>query len=364
MSRDPATSNHNFAFAARLFDELARCGVEHVVISPGSRSAPLATAAWRQPALRCWSQIDERSGAFFALGLAKATRAPVAVVCTSGTAAVNLHPAVVEAHHARVPLLLLTADRPPELRDCGAGQTIDQVGLYGGAVRWFAEAPVPEPGESGLLRTAGALARRAVASARGRPAGPVHLNLPFREPLAPTPGEYGDGGAREPGERVAAFDVGAESYEAPPSPDLVASLLARLRSCERGVVICGPLDAEPETAESIARLAAALGWPLLADAASQLRRGPHAEGAPLVASFDLFLRHPTAQARIRSGRRSRLRAVTSHSSASGWRFTSAMRPPPLRAMVASTRRSERSSARIDATKRSEKHSIFPISSTT
>ena len=301
MTPDPTASNHNFAFAARLFDELARCGVEHVVVSPGSRSAPLATAAWRQPALRCWSQIDERSGAFFALGLAKATRAPVAVVCTSGTAAVNLHPAVVEAHHARVPLLLLTADRPPELRDCGAGQTIDQVGLYGGAVRWFAEAPVPEPGESGLLRTAGALARRAVASARGRPAGPVHLNLPFREPLAPTPGEYDVGSARdarEPGECAAAFDVGAESDEAPPSPDLVASLLARLRSCERGVVICGPLDAEPETAESIARLAAALGWPLLADAASQLRRGPHAEGSPLVASFDLFLRHRATARRL------------------------------------------------------------------
>ncbi len=301
MTRDPAHGNPNFAFSTQLFEELVRCGVEHVVISPGSRSAPLATAAWRQPALRCWSQIDERSGAFFALGLAKATRAPVAVVCTSGTAAVNLHPAVVEAHHARVPLLMLTADRPPELRDWGAGQTIDQVRLYGSAVRWFAEVPVPELGDSGLLRSARALARRAVASARGRPAGPVHLNLPFREPLAPTrlkDGAGSAGGELARSEPAAAADIRVEPGEAAPSPELVASLLARLRSCERGVVVCGPLDAEPETAESIARLAAALGWPLLADAASQLRRGPHAEAAPLIATFDLFLRDPATARRL------------------------------------------------------------------
>ena len=155
--------NRAHAFAAALFEELARAGVRHVCITPGSRSTPLVAAAVGEPELRCWSHLDERSAAFFALGLAKATRAPVALVCTSGTAAANFHPAVIEAHHARVPLLVLTADRPPELREWGAGQTIDQLRLYGGAVRWFAEAPVPEGGacadtgecESGLACVAG-----------------------------------------------------------------------------------------------------------------------------------------------------------------------------------------------------------------
>lgn len=284
MALDPAASNHNFAFAANLFDGLARSGVRHVVVSPGSRSAPLAAAAARHPALRCWSQIDERAGAFFALGMAKAERAPVAAVCTSGTAAVNFHPAVVEAHHARVPLLLLTADRPPELRDWGAGQTIDQVNLYGRAVRWFAEAPVPESGACGLEATAQALAYRAVATASGRPAGPVHLNLPFREPLAPTP---------VPGALVShgRAPIHARVAEAAsrPSPDLVASLLDSLREEERGVVICGPLEADPDTTDAIAGLAAALGWPLLADPASQLRCGEHTAATPVITGYDHFL---------------------------------------------------------------------------
>lgn len=292
-----AVSDHAHAFAGALFEELARAGVRHVCVSPGSRSTPLVAAAVGQPRLRCWSHLDERSSAFFALGLAKATRAPVALVCTSGTAAANFHPAVIEAHHARVGLLLLTADRPPELREWGAGQTIDQLRLYGGAVRWFAEAPVPEGGEA-ALRHARALACRAVAVAKGRPAGPVHLNLPFREPLEPSAERAA---SPEPlaaeGQHEAPY-TRAETSPAGPAPELAASLAEFLRAAERGVVACGPLDATPAAARAIAKLAAVLGWPLLAEPTSQLRRGPYLKGAPVVATSDLFLRDEATTARL------------------------------------------------------------------
>jgi 2-succinyl-5-enolpyruvyl-6-hydroxy-3-cyclohexene-1-carboxylate synthase len=295
-----AAPNHAHAFAGALFEELARAGVRHVCVSPGSRSTPLVAAALGQPQLRCWSHLDERCSAFFALGLAKATRAPVALVCTSGTAAANFHPAVIEAHHARVALLVLTADRPPELRGWGAGQTIDQLRLYGAAVRWFAEVPVPEGGEA-ALRHARALACRAVALARGLPAGPVHLNLPFREPLEPAVEPAARATSLEP---LAADGRGevpytqAQTSPAVPAPELADSLARLLRAAERGVVVCGPLDATFAAARAIARLAAALGWPLLAEPTSQLRRGPHLEGSPVVATSDLFLRDEATAARL------------------------------------------------------------------
>ena len=131
--------NRNLAWCSALAEELARCGVRHAVVSPGSRSAPLALAFAERPEIRDWSILDERSAAFFALGLARASRSPVALVCTSGTAAANYLPALVEAHLSRVPLIALTADRPAELRDCGADQVIDQVKLYAGVVRWYHE---------------------------------------------------------------------------------------------------------------------------------------------------------------------------------------------------------------------------------
>jgi len=287
--------NRGSAVAAALFEELSRAGVAHVCVCPGSRSALLAIAAVRSGLPRS-THLDERSAGFFALGLAKAARAPVALVCTSGTAAVNVAPAVVEAAHARVPLLVLTADRPPELREWGAGQTIDQSRLYGSHVRWFVEASLPEASGAGL-RYVRALASRAVQVARGAPAGPVHLNLPFREPLDPTPvpGDVAaDLAAREP---LAARGRPDTAYTAEhrgrtlPSPDEVASLALRLGGHERGVVVCGPLDA-PDAAPGIAALAARLGWPLLAEATSQLRTGPHMGATPLVVTGDWLLRDP------------------------------------------------------------------------
>lgn len=292
--------NETYAFAAAFFEELGRAGVRHVCVSPGSRSTPLAALAARQPLLRCWSHVDERSGAFFALGLARATRAPVALVCTSGTAAANFLPAVVESHYARIPLLLLTADRPPELRDWDAGQTIDQLKLFGSHVRWFAELPVPEAGAA-LLRYARSLACRAVAESRGhaaRAAGPVHLNWPLREPLEPAPAR--DGASRDWGQGDPSASEGRSlglSYTTTdygvvrPAPELVEELRALAVAQPRGVIACGPSDRGAEYASAVTELARAAGWPVLADPASQLRCGAHtASGAPVIANTEFLLR--------------------------------------------------------------------------
>ena len=166
--------------------ELARSGVRHVCVCPGSRSTPLAMSLAQHPDIKVWMHLDERSAAYFGLGLARALREPVGLLATSGTAAANFFPAIVEAFFARVPLVVLTADRPHELRDCGAPQTIDQLRLYGEHVKWFFDLPEPDGGPTTeqvrLVRT---IAARAVSSAVAEPAGPVHLNWPFREPLLP-----------------------------------------------------------------------------------------------------------------------------------------------------------------------------------
>src|SRR5436305_5507579 len=176
------TATDTYLLLRAFCDELARCGLRQACTSPGSRSTPLVLSLVRQPEITCFSHLDERCAGFFALGAAKAAREPVAVTCTSGTAAANLLPAVVEARHARVPLIILTADRPPELREVGAGQTIDQLQLFGRAAKWFFEVGVHDASPAGLrwIRT---LACRAYWTAIDGPGGPVHLNFPLREPL-------------------------------------------------------------------------------------------------------------------------------------------------------------------------------------
>src|SRR5687768_10709136 len=182
-------TNRNTALASALVEELARSGVEQAVICPGSRSTPVALALLREQGIKTTSVVDERSAGFFALGAALATGQPVAIACTSGTAAANLHPAVAEAHEASVPLIVLTSDRPPELRGIGAGQTIDQVKLYGSAVRWFSEMGTHDADDAGLLHMRSS-ACRAYAEALGDPRpGPVHLNHSWRDPLGPEPSE-------------------------------------------------------------------------------------------------------------------------------------------------------------------------------
>ncbi len=185
----------SLACAVVLVDELARGGVRHACVSPGSRSTPIALALSRHPAIAVHVHLDERSGAFFALGIAKGTGQPVALACTSGTAAAEFLPAVVEASQSRVPLVVLTADRPPRLRGTGANQTIDQPGLYGSFARVSLETPLPRPGDGAVWRELGA---RSIRAATGFPPGPAHLNLPFDEPLTPE-GEDVGGALDDPG---------------------------------------------------------------------------------------------------------------------------------------------------------------------
>ena len=282
---DPERANRNFAFASAFCESLAAARVAHLCLSPGSRSAPLAVAAARAASLRCWPHVDERASGFFALGLAKTLRAPVALLCTSGTAAANFLPAVAEAYHARVPLIVLTADRPPEARDWGAGQTIDQLGLFGRHVRWFAEVATPDAGAVSF-RYARSLAARAVAEAVTRTPGPVHLNFPFREPLHPE--ASGEGldeemlAGAQPRLEVTGPDVA-------PSAAQVSVLRELARECARGVIVCGPVDGPPGLAEAVTALGRAAGWPVLAESTSQLRCGPHAERGPVLASAELLL---------------------------------------------------------------------------
>jgi len=171
-------------YVANFVDELARLGVAEVVISPGSRSTPLAILMAEHPDLTCYINIDERSAGFFALGMAKCNKRPVVLVCTSGTAAANYYPAIVEARYSRVPLIVITSDRPHELRDVGAPQAIDQIQMYGHYPKWFVDVALPEE-QVGMFRYVRTIAGRAVSIASAHPEGVVHLNFPFREPLLP-----------------------------------------------------------------------------------------------------------------------------------------------------------------------------------
>jgi 2-succinyl-5-enolpyruvyl-6-hydroxy-3-cyclohexene-1-carboxylate synthase len=262
-------------------DELARCGMRHAVTSPGSRSTPLVLSLARDDRIRASSHVDERSAAFFALGLAKATGTPPALACTSGTAAANYAPAVIEAHEARVPLLVLTADRPPELRDLGAGQTIDQVKLYGTAAKWYLEVD-DHPATPERLRWLRQLACRAYWTAlEGRP-GPVHLNFSLREPLVldePLPDD--DDSGRHGGRPW----VTRPTIAPEPPPAFVDRLRDELEARPRAVLVAGRQERDPALAAALAGFAEWLAIPLLADPLSGARRGPAA-----IAHYDALLR--------------------------------------------------------------------------
>ncbi|HYR68796.1 MAG TPA: 2-succinyl-5-enolpyruvyl-6-hydroxy-3-cyclohexene-1-carboxylic-acid synthase [Candidatus Dormibacteraeota bacterium] len=289
-----ATAATNLAWAEAFVSALEERGVRDACVCSGSRSAPLVLALHRS-SIRTHVALDERAGAFFALGLAKASRRPVAILTTSGTAAANLHPAAVEAHHARVPLILLTADRPPELRDAGASQTIDQIRMFGTAARWFHEVGVPVA-EPDLIQYAAALGARAVAEAWGPPAGPVHLNFAFREPLVPDPESLGPRPARRATADAAPADAaGGPAFPSPSTRDLTRAA-GILRQRRRGLIVCGPEDAPPELPAAVARLAAVTGYPILADPASQVRYGPH-DRSRVLGAYDAFLRAPGFAAR-------------------------------------------------------------------
>jgi 2-succinyl-5-enolpyruvyl-6-hydroxy-3-cyclohexene-1-carboxylate synthase len=276
--------NRTYAPLQVLVDELQRCGLRHAVTSPGSRNAPIALTLAAVPGVEAVSVIDERSAGFVALGMAKASGRPVAVTCTSGTAAANLHPAVVEAWEARVPLIVLTADRPPELRDVGAGQAIDQIGLYGSSVKWFVEVGNHEPGRDTAIHHRALGCRAYWTAAGGRP-GPVHLNFPLREPLAPVPEDLTaqDWGGRPSGRPWTEL----REHASAPHADDVHELAGRMAASGRGAIVCGP--GSEQVAEPAARLAAATGWPLLAEPTSGVRCGDH-DRSHVVAHYDVLLR--------------------------------------------------------------------------
>jgi 2-succinyl-5-enolpyruvyl-6-hydroxy-3-cyclohexene-1-carboxylate synthase len=269
-------TNRNTALASALVEELARCGVRRAALAPGSRSTPLALALWRQPAIEVAVIVDERSAGFFALGAAQATDKPAVVLCTSGTAAANLHPAVCEADEAGVPLIVLTADRPPELRGIGAGQTIDQLKLYGSAVRWFCEVGTHEADNTGLLHLR-SVACRAYAVARGEPRpGPVHLNVAWRDPLGPEPHPEDvtataslalEGRGERPLVAVASDPPLAEHA-------LLDEIAERVSASPRGLIIAGR-QLDERLAGPLATFAERASYPILAEPTSQLRLGHH-----------------------------------------------------------------------------------------
>ncbi len=283
-------TNGNTALASAFVEELARGGVRLAVVSPGSRSTPLAVALWRQPEIEVSVIVDERSAAFFALGAAQATGAPVAMLCTSGTAAANYHPAICEADQSALPLLVLSADRPPELRGIGAGQTIDQIKLYGSSVRWFCEVGTHGADDDGLLHYR-FVACRALAAARGEPRpGPVHLNLPWREPLAPVPVE-GAVTATDPlaleGRDVRPLTA-VTPIDLEPSAFLLDEVAGHIAGAGAGVIVAGR-QLDPELREPLAELAKASGFPILAEPTSQLRCGPH-DRSHVISTYDHLLR--------------------------------------------------------------------------
>jgi 2-succinyl-5-enolpyruvyl-6-hydroxy-3-cyclohexene-1-carboxylate synthase len=260
-------------FCATLVDEWARCGVTHAVVSPGSRSTPLAAALAGDPRFRVHVLIDERSAGFFAVGLGLASGRPAVVVSTSGTAAVELHPSVVEAHHSRVPVVVCTADRPPELHHVGAPQTIEQARLFEGAVRWSFEPGVADEEAAHTWRSTAARAVVMATTGSAGP-GPVHLNLAFREPLVGEPGPLPPGRAGDEPWHVTA------SAPRPPPDEVVAMLAGYNR---RGVVLAGAGSGDPDAVHQLAR---SLGWPVLADP----RSGARVPSPNTVAAADALVR--------------------------------------------------------------------------
>jgi 2-succinyl-5-enolpyruvyl-6-hydroxy-3-cyclohexene-1-carboxylate synthase len=265
-----SAENAGRAFALVLVDELVRHGMQHAVVAPGSRSTPIALALIEDPRVTVHVRIDERSAAYLALGIAKASGRVVPVLCTSGTAASYFHGAVMEADLSRIPLLVLTADRPPELHGMGANQTVEQQGMYGQAVRWAPTVTVPESRPDSVTGWRSMVAE-AVDRCHGRvggPPGPVHLNLPLRDPLLPTDDGVG-------------FPYSLEDHVPPPEPDrmprstALEPLSRRVRSARRGVVVAGGWTVGPDP-QPVLDFAERAGWPIIAEPHSNVRHGGNA----------------------------------------------------------------------------------------
>jgi 2-succinyl-5-enolpyruvyl-6-hydroxy-3-cyclohexene-1-carboxylate synthase len=271
----------NLIWANALIDGLVGSGLDCFVLSPGSRSTPLALACIRHPGVRSWVQQDERSAAFFALGLSKAIQRPTAVIATSGTAPANWFPALIEASQDNQSLLFISADRPPELQDCGANQTIDQIRLFGHHTRAFYSLPVPER-TTAQLRYVHTVASRAVDRSQWPVPGPIHINVPFREPLVPdNTALHHVPSPRKSGARISFPRLSL-------SQDELTHLANRITT-RNGVIVCGKSRYPLEFAEAVTNLARQLSCPVFADPLSGLRFGPHDHAAILI-HYDAFLR--------------------------------------------------------------------------
>ncbi len=275
------------AYIAAFVAELVKTGVTDVVVSPGSRSTPMAMVMAEHPELKVHIHVDERSAAFFALGIAKITNRAVAILCTSGTAAANYFPAIVEARYSRVPLIVLTADRPHELREVGAPQAIDQIHLYGQHVKWFAEMALPEKNNE-VIRHARTVCARAAAIACQAPAGPVHLNFPLREPLIPKIDE--DLFKLE--ERPMGY-VQVRNGELTINEEQLEEIAQMLKGYSKGIIVCGNI-ADERFAAAVTQLSDRLKFPILADPLSQLRSGKH-NLENVIEAYDTFLRNDEAK---------------------------------------------------------------------
>lgn len=279
-------------YIASFIDELEKSGVSDVVISPGSRSTPLAMLMVEHPKIKTWIQIDERSAGYFALGIARMQKKAVALICTSGTAVANFMPSIVEAHYQKVPLIVLSTDRPYELRDIGAPQAIDQIGIYGKYAKWFVEMPLAEDSEKSLdyVRV---VANRAVVTAMADCGGVVHLNFPFRDPLIPNL-ELKDLWSGQRGEDPYTQVVQAKRKIGNHELEFIAE---KLKDKEKGIIICGS-EVSDELRTGILKLAESLKYPILADPLANLRCGPHSKEWVLD-SYDALLRNDKLKTRLK-----------------------------------------------------------------
>lgn len=278
-------------YTANFVDELARNRLTDVIISPGSRSTPLAMMIAEHPDLKQWVVIDERSAAFFALGMAKKKQLATAIICSSGTAAANYFPAIVEAYYSRVPLVVLTADRPHELRDVGAPQSIGQIKMYGDYAKWFHEMAPPEADDS-MLAYARNKASRSVHTANEGNPGAVHLNFPFREPLMPDFSLENVWGERNNGPFYTAVDGKRRLAQ-----EQLDELTSKLQSYRNGLIVCGP-QTDKDFAAAVSDFAAKWQFPILADPLSQVRAGGHRKDL-VIEGFDAFLRSETVRRQLK-----------------------------------------------------------------
>jgi 2-succinyl-5-enolpyruvyl-6-hydroxy-3-cyclohexene-1-carboxylate synthase len=286
--------NPNIDWSQHFVTALVQAGLTAVIISPGSRSTPLTLAFAAQEKIKIYRHLDERSAAFFALGQAVATDKPVALVCTSGTAVANYFPAIIEANMSQVPLLVLTADRPHELRHSGANQTIDQVKIFGDHVLWAVDMPVPQNDTPDVvLRNVQTTAVRAYTTANGPRKGPVHVNFPFRKPLESAAQEIRDW-------RLETENLPIPNLQSPVSIVHGETILTRsqqdhlahlINQHERGLIICGPRCPGGNFAQAVTGLSQVSGYPILADALSSIRFGLHTSGTVISGGYETYLQN-------------------------------------------------------------------------